>query len=179
MQPMLDDLELPQVQTLRVHDRRSLAEHRAPGMDGSYFQNLGRRATTIAVTGVVTGPEALEFVESLTEIFDAGEPVTFVTDIVTDAEIDEVIVDDMKVREVGGKPFRYAYAMILREHQAPVEPEELSALQNDLLEDANSLLDDLVDGLDLSLDFSTGLERFIDPLTDLLGRLRELNQGSR
>ena len=39
-------------------------------------------------------------------------------------------------------------------------------------------IDELIDGLDLDLDFSTGLERFIGPLTGLLGRLQELNRSN-
>ena len=35
MNPMLDDLALPQVQEIAVIERRTLAEHKPPGMDGS------------------------------------------------------------------------------------------------------------------------------------------------
>ena len=177
MRPMLDDLELPQVQTLRIHDRRMLAEHRAPGMDGSHLQNLGRRASAIAVAGVASGPTALAFLETLNEKFDAGAPVSFISDIAADAEIEEVLIDDFKMRDVAGKPERYAYALVLHEHIEPVEPEDLSLLQSDLLDDAASLIDELVDGLDLALPFTTGLEGFVAPLTDLLGRLQALNRN--
>ena len=60
----------------------------------------------------------------------------------------------------------------------PVEPEAVSPLNSDILYDATGLIDDLIDGLDINLDFSTGLERFIGPLTDLLGRLGELNRSN-
>ena len=43
MRPMLDDIELPQVQEIAAYDRRMLAEHKPPGMDGSLLQNLGRQ----------------------------------------------------------------------------------------------------------------------------------------
>ena len=65
MRPMLDDLELHQVQELATYDRRMLAEHKPPGMDGSLLQNLGRRPGHLALWGVKTGPDALEFVETL------------------------------------------------------------------------------------------------------------------
>lgn len=178
MRPMLDDLALPQVQILRLHDRRRLAEHRAPTMDGSYLQNLGRSAGAIAVAGVASGPTAQAFLEALSAKFDAGVPVSFVSDIVADAEIEAVLIDDFKVRDLAGKPERYAYALVLHEHREPAEPEDLSALQDDLLGDAGDLIDDLVEGLDLSLDFTTGLERFVGPLTEMLGRLQALNRGN-
>jgi hypothetical protein len=68
--------------------------------------------------------------------------------------------------------------LTLREHIEPVESERLSALEAGILEEADDLLDDLVDGLDVGLDFATGLERFIEPLTDLLGRLQVLNRST-
>ena len=178
MRPMLDDLALIQVQTLRVHDARSLAEHRAPGMDGSLLQNMGRRPSGFSVAGVASGPEAQAFVETLNEKFASGSPVSFTADVIADADIDQVLIDDFQVREVAGKPERFAYALILREHIEPVEPEDVSPLNSDILDDATGLIDDLIDGLDINLDFSTGLERFIGPLTDLLGRLGELNRSN-
>jgi hypothetical protein len=178
MRPMLGDLPLMQVQTLRVHDRRVLAEHHAPGMGGSLLQNMGRRPAGVSIAGVATGHEALAFIETLNGLFAGGDPVSFAADIVADADIDQMVIDDFQVREVAGKPERFAYALILREHIEPVEPEDVSGLQTDILNDATSLIDDLVDGLDLSLDFATGLERFVGPLTDLLGRLQELNRGN-
>lgn len=178
MRPMLDDLALPQVQTLKLRDARALAEHRAPQMDGSYFQNLGRHATAILVSGVASGPDAKDFLSALTEKFDAASPMPFIADIVTDAEIEEVLIDDLKTREVAGKPDRYAYAMVLREHQEPVEPEEVGGLDELIGIEAGDLLDDLIAGLDLLPDFDTGLERFIEPLSSLLGRLQELNRSS-
>jgi hypothetical protein len=175
---MIDDLALMQVQTLRVNDHRALAEHRAPGMDGSLLLNMGRQPAGVSIAGVASGPEALGFVETLYGVFAAGEPVSFTADIVADADIERMVIDDFQVREVAGKPERFAYALILREYIEPVEPEHLSGLQTDILDDAAGLLDDLIDGLDLSLDFSTGLERFVGPLTELLGRLQALNRGN-
>jgi hypothetical protein len=174
---MLDDLELPQVQELATFDRRELAEHKPPGMSGSLLQNLGRQPTSLLVGGVATGPEAQNFIERLDEKFRAGNPVPFVADIISDTAIEEMVIDDLKVRDLAGKPLRFAYVLTLREFIDPVEPEATGLLDAEILDGANSLLDDLVDGLDIGLDFSTGLERFIEPLTGLLGRLRDFNQG--
>lgn len=175
MRPMLDDIPLPQVQTLKLRDARALAEHRAPGMDGSYCQNMGRHATAILVAGVASGPEAMETIEKITDTFDAGDPVSFITDIVADAEIEQVIIDDFRLREVAGKPDRYAYALVLREFLEPAEPEAAGLLDDDILSEAQSLTDDLIDGLDLLPGFDTGLERFVEPLGGLLARLQALN----
>ena len=172
MRPMLDDIELPQVQEIRAHEQRALAEHKPPAMAGSVLQNLGRRPARLIVGGIKTGPDALDFVETLNDKFRAGDPVTFVADIVADAELDTMLIDDLKFQEVAGKPQHYAYVLTLREYIEPVEPEDTSILDTDILDQVDDLMDDLIDGLDIGLDFGTGLERFVEPLGDMLSRLR-------
>lgn len=177
MRPMLDDLELPQVQEISTYERRVLAEHKPPGMAGALLQNLGRRPTRLALWGVATGPEALAFIEKLEEKFRAAKPAPFVADIVADAAIELMLIDDLKIQELAGKPERFAYVLTLREFIEPVEVAAAPALDADILSDATSLLDDLVAGLDLAPNFATGLEQFVAPLTDLLARLQEFNRA--
>jgi len=176
MRPMLDDIELPQVQEITAYDRRMLAEHKPPGMDGSLLQNLGRRPAHLTLWGVKTGPDALEFVETLELKYRAGQAVPFVADIIADAEIQQVVIDDLQWQELAGRPQRFSYVVALREFIEPVEPEDTTALQEDILGDAGDLFDDLLDGLDFALPFATGLERFLGPLTDILGRLQQMNR---
>lgn len=179
MRPMLDDLELGQVQEISTYERRTLAEHKPPGMSGSLLQNLGRRPTRLVLWAVATGPDALSFTEKLDEKFRAAEPVTFTADIVNDAEIELMFIEDLKIQELAGKPERFAYVLTLREFIEPVEPAEVSPeLEADILGDATGLLDDLVDGLDLAPIFSTGLEQFVEPLSGLLARLQEFNRAN-
>jgi hypothetical protein len=176
MKPMLDDLELAYVQEIATHDRRVLAEHKPPGMAGSLLQNMGRRPTRITLWGVAAGPDAPDFVEALDEKFRAGEPVSFTSDISAESEIDRIVIDDLKWQELAGKPERFAYVLILREYIEPVEPEDASLLETEISEDAQDLMDDLVEGLDIGLDFLTGLEQFVSPLSDLLNKLDEFNR---
>jgi len=177
MQPMLDDLELPQIQVIRTYDKRMLSEHRAVGMDGSFLQNMGRKPACLMLAGIASGVEALEFIEKLDDKFNQGEAVTFITDIVADSEIEEMLIDDLKLEELAGKPNRFAYVLTLREFIEPLEPESTTALNNTILDDASNLLEDLVDGLDLGLSFPTGLEQFVQPLSGLLTRLQEFGSS--
>jgi hypothetical protein len=172
MRPLLDTLELPQVQEIGTRERLALAEHRPPGMDGSYFQNLGRAAARVSLWGVAAGSGALAFVERLDRLFRAGEPVPFTADIVASAEIQEVLIEDLAVQELAGKPERFAYLLTLNEYTEPAEPEDPSLLDGGILDDAIELVDTLIDGVDLALDLTLGLEPFVSPLTGALGRLR-------
>ncbi|MGZ5483344.1 MAG: hypothetical protein ACXWID_15335 [Pyrinomonadaceae bacterium] len=178
MRPMLDDLELGQVQEVSTYERRTLAEHKPPGMSGSLLQNLGRRPTRLGLWGVAVGPEAFSFTQKLDEKFRAAEPVPFTADIVKDAEIELMFIENLKIQELAGKPERFAYVLTLREFIEPVEPEDLSPLNSDILGDAQGLMDDLIAGLDIGFAFPTGLEQFVSPLSDLLGRLQAFNKSA-
>jgi hypothetical protein len=171
VRPLLAAIELPQVQEIRVADIRSIAEHRPPGKDGSLLQDLGRVPAHLTVWGVATDPNTPALLEQLKTAMRAGDPVPFVADITSDTEIENVIIDDVEVRQLAGKPDRFAYAVTLREHMEPVRPADVSAFNADILGDAAGLLDDLLDGLDLAAGFATGLDQFVQPLGDLLERL--------
>lgn len=177
MRPMLDDIELPLVQEIATHDRRVLVEHKPPGMEGSLLQNLGRRPVRLILWGVATGSDALEAIERLEAKFQAGEPLPFIADIVADAEIETMVIDDLQLQELAGKPQRYSYVLTLREYIEPVEPEDTSFLDTEILDDAQNLVDDLVDGIDIAADFATGLEQFLPKLSDLLTRLQDFRKA--
>jgi hypothetical protein len=163
---MLDDLELPQVQEIATVERRVLAEHKPPGMPGSLLQNMGRRPLRVVLWGVSTGPEALSFIEKLDGKFRAGKPVPFTADIIADAKIEQVVVDDLHVQDLAGKPQRFSYVLTLREHIEPVEPADLSALDADILSDALSLMDNLTTGFEI-----------VERLSTFASRLTELSQA--
>jgi len=172
VRPMLDDLELPQVQEIGTYDRRTLGEHKPPGMEGSVLQNLGRRPSRLALWGVATGDDARDFVDRLEAKYRLGTPVDFVADIVTDAAIDKVVIDDLQLQDLAGKPDRYAYVLMLRQFLEPLEPEDTAAFDASILDDAAALADELVDGLATAQAFATGLERFVGTLSGFLARLQ-------
>jgi hypothetical protein len=166
MRPVLDDLELPQVQEIATVERRVLTEYKPPGMAGSLLHNMGRRPTRLALWGVAAGPGALEFIEELDGKFRTGQPVPFTADIVADARIERVVIDDLRVQDLAGKPQRYAYVLTLREHIEPVQPEDMSALNADILNDAQGLMDNLTAGFEI-----------VEQLSAFIRRLTALSQA--
>ena len=170
---MLADIELPLVQEINTLEKRVLAEHKPPGMDGSLLQNLGRRPFRLALWGVATGEGASGLIEELEDKYRAGLPLPFTADIVADARLEQVVIQDLRVQELAGKPERFSYVLTLREYLEPVEPEDPSLIEPDILEDALDLMDDLDVALELCLDFVTGLEQFVPILTEFLKRLQE------
>src|SRR5262249_48900269 len=129
VRPMLDDVELPQVQEIGTYDRRALAEYQAPGADGSQLHDMGRRPSRVALWGVATGDDATTLIDKLEAKFRAGTPFDFVADITTDAEIQKVLIDDLQLQEIAGRPDRTAFVLSLRQSIEPAEPEDLAAVE--------------------------------------------------
>jgi hypothetical protein len=162
---MLDNLELLQVQEIATLERRVLAEHKPPGMAGSLLQNMGRRPLRLALWGVTSGAEARRFIEELSSKFRAGQPLPFSADIVADSRIERIMIDDLRVQELAGKPQRYAYVLTLREYIEPVAAQQPSALDPDILDDALGLADGLMAGLEI-----------VERLSSFIARLSEIGQ---
>ena len=95
MRPMLDKFELPLVQEINTLERRVLAEHKPPGMAGSLLQNLGRRPFRVALWGVAAGPDARSMLEELDKKWRVGDPLPFTEDIVADAQLENVVIEDL------------------------------------------------------------------------------------
>lgn len=114
--PMLDGVELPQTQRIASEDEEVLAQHGVPALEGDFLQDLGRRAVRVTLSGVLSGAEAGEGLKGLREKFHAAAPVPFVSDIATTTRVDKVLIEEMGVRELAGKPERFEYAFALREY---------------------------------------------------------------
>ncbi|SDR60336.1 hypothetical protein SAMN05519103_06776 [Rhizobiales bacterium GAS113] len=170
--PVLDDLDLPLVQEITTQDRRMLAEHKPPGMSGSLLQNLGRRPLRVVLRGVATGPDALTTVQKLDDKFRAAKPVPFVGDIVADAHLDLVFIEDLRLQELAGKPQRFGYTLTLREFIKPVDPAPATGLDTSILSDAADRIKGVVDGIAAAQALATGLEKFVPQFSALLARLQ-------
>lgn len=137
--PMLGDVELEKVQKIETDEDQDLVQHGVPALEGDFLQGLGRRATQVTLTGVLTGPEVGEGLKTLRDKFRAAEPVPFVADITTATRVGQVLIEEMGVRELAGVPERFEYALTLREFTAPpaVETEEppASSLDEEIAQD--------------------------------------------
>lgn len=122
VKPMLDEIELRLVQKIDAEGEQAQAQHGVPALEGDFLQGLGRRATRVTLSGVMTGTEAAEDLKTLREKFRDAEPVTFVADIATATDVGRVLIEEMGVRELAGKPERFEYALTLREFVPPPPP---------------------------------------------------------
>lgn len=159
MNPIIAEWEPPRIEALNAVETRRLARMSVPGLSGELQQDMGRGAMGVQITGSLTGDEARdEFLKTLRERFYAGEPVDFVSDILEEAELEQVLIERFDMAERNDSPGVFSYSIILREYTEPPEPPDLGF--------------DLGADLDLGLDIDLGLD-LLD-LPGLLGDLPEI-----
>jgi hypothetical protein len=148
---MLGDWEVPRIQLMRTLEHRVFVELPAPGRVGSLYQDLNTAPTRIAIAGSLYGDEARDvFLEELRGKFRAGEPVTFVADIVTATEVQYVIIETLDFQESATRPDQTNYLIVLKESPPPPPPPDpLGGLDTGLLDQAAGLLDTVTGALDM------------------------------
>ncbi len=175
--PMLGELELTSLQHITTGERRALVEHRVPGMAGSAFQDLGRSATCIELGGLLAGEEALAGLETLRGSFQAAESVPFTADITTATEIVDVLIEDLQVVEIAGRPQTFAYRLVLRESPpSPSTADPFAAVDAGILDDAQDLFDQAV-ALEDVLDTLGSVPDLADPTPPLQGILTDVESA--
>ena len=157
---------LSSVYNINVSEKRSIVEHKIPGLEGGVLQDLGREPVRISFEGTLWGEGAKEALESIRSRFKAGEPVPFNSDISGVAEVTQVLIEDLQVEEVGGTKNRYQYWIVLREYTIPEEEEEPPPSQE---EEAEEAVEEEADDAQSSINYIEG--RVVDadgnPISDV------------
>lgn len=164
VKPVLDDWEIPRIETMRTLERRAFVEFDVPGRVGSLFQDMNAAPTQIEITGSLYGEETRnQFLEDIRGKFQAGEPMTFVADIITATQIQYAIVETLEFEENGLRPDQLDYRIVLIESPPPPPPSDLlGGLDAGLLDQAGAFLDTITGALDV-LDALGSVPDFGDP----------------
>jgi hypothetical protein len=182
VKPILGDWEIPRIEALQSLENRSFVELEIPGRAGSLFQDMNTRPVRIGIRGSLYGDETRdEFLETLREKFNAGEPVTFVADIITATEIQYVVIEILEMTENAVNPDQLDYFFILRQSPPPPPPPDaLMDLDTDLLDEVGDFADMIGGALDAlgSLpdlsDPTAPLESTLDGVKDAVGGLASI-----
>jgi hypothetical protein len=121
--PMLGKIALEQVESIQIDGEEALAQHAVPGLEGDFLQRLGRRASRVTLKGTLVGPKSRDNVETLRRAFRAAQPLDFVTDIATATKAGRVLIEEVGIRELAGKPERYEYTLTVREFVEQPKPD--------------------------------------------------------
>ena len=98
---MIGDWEVPRIERISTLDQRRLARLSVPGLAGDLHHDLGSHSVAIEIEGSLHGDtERDDFLTTVREPFLAGDPLTFVADITTATEFEQVVIEGLHVEEV-------------------------------------------------------------------------------
>ncbi len=178
VKPVLGDWEIPHIEAIQSLENRSFVELEIPGRPGSLFQDMHAAPIRIGNRGSLFGDEPRnEFLETLREQFNAGEPVTFVADITTATEVQYVVIETMQFTENAADPDQMDFFFILKESPPPPPPPDaLGDLDTGLLDEIGDFTD-MITGALGAIDGIPDLSDPTAPLSDTLSGVTETISG--
>lgn len=161
VRPMIGGWEVPCIEHIATLESRRLARLGVPGLRGDLHHDLGTASLVVEIAGSLSGDDVRDsFLQQLRDQFGAGAPVSFVADIVTATEVDQVVIEAIEVEEGNDAATPFSYRLVLREYVEPPAPP--------------GALDDLGAELDGELDAAAGLGLDGLELPGLLGSIPDL-----
>jgi hypothetical protein len=160
-------------------EQARVARHAVPGMAGDLAQTLGRPSVVVELAGILYGPSAPGDLDRLRGAQLAGQPVDFFVQAVDVSELtqslyfSQVLVTELEVVQRAGYPDQFDYRCRVVEYVVPPEPtvaDPLAALDEELVAEASSFVDDAQNALEQVsqlTDLLTGAPSFADPTREL------------
>jgi len=178
VRPMLGDWAIPRVAKLQTLEKRSIAPLRIPGLPSGSYQKLPAMPTKVFVAGSVFGADPQsEFLETVREKYIAGEPLTFVSDIISGTDVQYVLIEELRIDVDARHTDLTTYQMVLTESPPPPPPGGLlDDIDSGLLDQAGDFLDSVSGAMD-ALDALGSIPDIGDPTEPLTGMLDEVEDA--
>ena len=178
VKPMLGDWEIPHIESIGSLERREFVELGIPGRAASLYQDLNAVPTHVVISGSLYGDEDRDaFLDEVRGKFKAGEPITFVADVVTATEVQYVVIDTLRFEQSATRPEEITYLISVRESPPPPPPPDpLGGLDTSLLDEAGGFLDTVTGALD-AIETLGSIPDFGDPTRPLSGALGDVTKA--
>ncbi len=152
VRPVIGGWSPPNIERIAAFESRRLAVLPVPGLSGDLHHDMGRGALAIEITGSLATDDARDqFLTDVRAKFLAGAPIDFVADIAKESELEQVLIEELRMEEAAGDADMFRYRIVLREYTEPPEPPAPGLdLGLDLLDEIGSLADLGLDLLDLA-----------------------------
>lgn len=140
MATRIGKIELVGLTNIYTEDARSIVQKRGPGQSGSVVQDLGREPVKVVLEGLLLGDDTQAALEELRDAQSKAKPLSFAADAVAGTELTEVVIADLKIRQLAGFKDRYSFFMRVREYTEPPTQAGAgaSAVQNSAANDAQA-----------------------------------------
>jgi len=123
---MIGDWPVPRIERIATVDRRRLARLSVPGLAGDLHHDLGSHSLAVDIEGSLNSDaERDDFLTKVRQPFLAGDPLTFVADIATATELEQVVIEGLDVSEVNDASRSFRYRIRIRQYVEPPEPPPL------------------------------------------------------
>lgn len=148
---MIGSWELPCIEHIGTLESRRLARLPVPGLDGDLQHDLGADSLRVEISGTLAGDDARDaFLKGVRDQFHAGQPVTFVADILTATTLDKVIIESLEVEERNDLSASFGYRVVLREYvEPPAPPSAVDELGSELGDELDAAAELGLAGLEL------------------------------
>ena len=125
--PMIDDLELKAVQTIRQEVEQGWVRQRIAGLDGTLHQKIGRKSHRVAVSGLLIGETAADDLATLQEKSASGAEVSFTADITTALTVEKMVIESFVAEQRVGGSSQFSFSILLSESPPLPPPAEVSS----------------------------------------------------
>lgn len=122
MSVRIGKIELSGVQEFHTEESRTLVQQRVPEQQGNVFQDLGREPVTVILDGLLFTADALNNLEKLRDAQVKAKPLPLAADALEGTELTDVIIEDLRIRQLAGYEHRYRYTLRLREYKQAPQP---------------------------------------------------------
>ncbi len=168
---IISGIEFNRIQDLRIDENRAIVEHRIPGSNGDIFQDLGRKPVTIAFEGIFQGKDGFSKLRDLRQKFNDGETLTFSSDAATPTDVDQVIIKNLRVNEIAGRPQFFRFAIVLKEiverQTGLPDIQALTDIDMEIIEENSEIFENLGKSFNALLELNGDANKILDFLDDL------------
>jgi hypothetical protein len=197
--PLLGDISLQYVQTIRHELDTGFVPTPIAGLPGELQQRVARRSHQLYISGLLIGEEAPAQLETLQQAAASGEELTFAADITTALSLQAVVISSFRAVEDAGRPNRFWYELKIVESPPLPPPAELSGFgglddfglgdlgfDTDILGDLQDLAGDIAGAVNDALDVIDQLSNLanlgnlglggglLDPLDEVSGSVSDI-----
>lgn len=110
--------KLRTILAISIKDKRKIVEQQVPGSAGNRLQDQGAELVQISLEGEIFGEEASKTIEDIYDIYEAGAPLSFHSDLAAIADVNKVSIENLQVNKSPGTEMHYSYTMELKESKA-------------------------------------------------------------
>jgi len=109
-------LAMRSLRRLDLDQKRKLPDQNAGNSFEGTGKDMGRNASRVIVEGDILGEGTQETIGELRKKYLKGEPLDFVSKLSLESGINNVLIEELDIGSVKGRPYHFQYGMMLVEY---------------------------------------------------------------